>query len=154
MAVYRSKLETLEKLRTAARDEQLRRVADAIRAEAALADQMAAVHAEIEAAKQHQRSLRQDSPNVHALLETERYELLLKRQAADIERQQQAVSEERERRQQELAGAEQQLRVVEKIDDRRRRAYEQQQRRTEQALMDEIATRQFLGRRMTEQYQA
>lgn len=154
MAVYRSKLKTLEKLRAATRDEKLRRVADALRAEAALADQFAALEAEMLAAKQHHQSLRSEQLDVQAILELERYELLLKTQSQAIATQQQTVADECRRRQEELSAAQQEVRVIEKLDDKRRKAFHQQERRVEQATMDELASQQFLRRRRNTQPEA
>ena len=151
--MYQSKLKTLEKLRAGLRDEQLRRVADALRAEQALEQQRQTVDAEMAAARQYQQTLRQDRIDVNSLLATERYELLLKAQAAELANQQRTVAQERERRQVDLAAAQQQLRVIEKIDERRRKAFDQRQLRLEQAVMDELATQQFLRRKRGQQHE-
>ncbi|MDA8745555.1 flagellar export protein FliJ [Rubripirellula amarantea] len=147
MAKYRSQLATLHQLRSSARDAQRSRVADALRAEAAVAEQLQAVDTEIENAKNHQRQRRSGQMQVTALLEIERYELVLKAQAASLAKQQEAVAGELERRRTALSAAEQQVRVVEKLDERRRNDFKQAEDRREQKEMDEIATQQFLRNR-------
>ncbi len=144
MAHYRSNLASLRKLRCAAHDAQSQRVADAQRAAAALDEQAAAVNADLAAATESHRLVREGEFSVTRILEIERYELVLKAEEATISKQQDAVGAELERRRTELALAEQQLRVVEKLDARRRREFEQQEARREQASLDEIGTNQFL----------
>lgn len=69
MSTYRSNLTSLHKLRTAVRDTQRERVADAIRADAALGEQTMNVRTEIDAAKAHHRAMRTGNFNVAQLLE-------------------------------------------------------------------------------------
>lgn len=149
MAAYRSNLNTLHKLRIAARDQQRHRVADGLRAEAALAEQAYSVEAERQALAQSQRAMRSGEVNVSRLLEVERYEVLLSSQAEHIAQQRQLVASEIERRRADLAAAEQQVRVIEKLDDRRRREFEREQARRDQSELDEVATNQFLRKHNT-----
>ena len=152
MAHYRSNLLSLHKLRTAARDTQQQRVADALRAEAALNEQVATIQAEAAAIKRVHRMARVGEFSVSRVLEIERYELVLKARTTDLTKQQEAVAFEVERRREELAIAEQQLRVVEKLDDRRRREFERREARQEQAILDEIATDQYLRKRSRQRH--
>lgn len=147
MANYRSKLASVLRLRTAARDAQQARVADALRAEAAIADQLSAVQQEFSTAKQQHRQARNGAVNVASLLEIERYELVLKTQYAALEQQRDAVAEELERRYANLRSAEQQVRVIEKLDVRRQRDFDRDEIRCEQAALDEIANTQFIRSR-------
>lgn len=147
MAKYRSKLTALHRIRSFARDAQQARVADAVRAEAAIEDQASAVASEISAAKAHQREVRTAGLDVQRVLASERYELVLRAQAAGLAKQQEAVAAELERRRADLAAAEQQVRVVEKIDERRKEQFERAELVREQKQMDEIATQQFLRQR-------
>jgi len=144
MATYRSKFAPLHKLRVAHRDAQQARLAQALRAQDQLEMQGRAIEAEIEAARQSQRQALEAEPNVTVLLETERYELVLKAQAAAVARQLEVVAAEVAQRRADLAAAQQEVRVIEKLDDRRRAAYEQQAERREQRRMDEVATNQYL----------
>ena len=147
MANYHSKLESLHKVRVAARQAQQRRVADALRAQAALEEQVASLQYEVEAATQRHRDFRTGVIDVHQLMDIERYEAALKKQGDSLQQQITLVSTELERRYQDLSAAEQQVRVVEKLDERRRRAFEQAERRREQRELDEVATVQYVRKR-------
>ncbi|QDU55317.1 flagellar export protein FliJ [Aeoliella mucimassa] len=146
MSTYRSEFEALHKLRTRARDAHLARVADALRADTALSEQLTALDVQAQESRQMQLRARGKTIDPRIIMDLERYELVLKTQAASIHQQQQAVREELQKRRQQLAEAEQQVRVIEKLDDRRRERFEQEQARIEQRTMDEIATQQFLRR--------
>ena len=151
MSRYRSQLETLHQLRTRARDAQRARVADAMQAEAALDAKLMVIHQEAETGREMQRLARGDATiDPRAMLDMERYELLLKMEAGEIHKQKQIVQTELVQRRQVLAAAEQDLRVIEKLDERRREKFEQEERRREQRTMDEIATQQFLRKRANE----
>lgn len=150
MPKYQSNLIALKKVREAARDAQRARVADALRAEAAIDEQITTVEAEIRSMATVQRELRRGTPNVSTLLEMERYELMLRGQAASLSSQKQTVAQELERRRVDLAIADQQVRVVEKIDDRREREFARQEARRDQRDMDEIAAQHFLRRQRYE----
>jgi flagellar export protein FliJ len=150
MPKYQSNLIALKKVRESARDAQRARVADALRAEAAIYEQITALEAELRSMATAQRELRRGSPNVSTLLEMERYELMLRGQAASLSHQKQTVAQELERRRADLAVADQQVRVVEKIDDRRDRDFVRQEARREQRDMDEIAAQHFLRRQRYE----
>jgi flagellar export protein FliJ len=150
MPKYQSNLIALKKVREAARDAQRARVADALRAEAAIEEQITAIEIELRGMATAQRELRRGNPNVSTLLEMERYELMLRGQAASLSSQKHTVAQELERRRADLAVADQQVRVVEKIDDRREREFVRQEARREQRDMDEIAAQHFLRRQRYE----
>lgn len=154
MSNYRSKLASIHRLRVAARDAQQVRVADALRADGALSEQLVAVGNECEVAKQQHRQTRSGAFSVATLLEIERYELVLKAQQATLEKQRAAVTEELERRYADLQSAEQQVRVIEKLDERRQQEFDHAEVQREQRQIDEIANTQFIRRNHSSSFYA
>jgi flagellar FliJ protein len=141
MAKYKFRLETLQKVREAHRDQQRSALAEAFRAEHVLAENRAELAAEENELRQLKRSATDAKYlDVNRLLEAQRYELLLRAQAQELEKQAVLLAAETERRRQVLVEADREVRVLELLDERHCRAHYRELERKETKLLDEAAT--------------
>jgi len=141
MAKYRFRLETLQRVREARRDEHRAALAESFRAEQILAESRAAVAAEVAEMREIQRAAAaEEYLDVNKLLEAQRYELLLKARGEELAKQAVLVAAESERRRQVLVEADREVRVLEKLDERHREAFNDKQGRQETRWLDESAT--------------
>lgn len=148
MTIRRSQLASISKIRAAHRDAQRLRLADALRAEAELTNQQTAIESESLALSQTQRTLLENQGlNVNALLDLERYELVLRAHATALTRQVEAVQAETERRRLQLAQADQEVRVIEKLEEKRLQEQAKELARKEQHKIDEAASTLYLRNR-------
>lgn len=141
MAKYRFRLQTLQKVREAHRDQQRAALAEAFRAEQLLAEN----RAELVIEEQQLRELQREATSgqyldVNRLLEAQRYELLLKAQSMELAKQAILLAAETERRRQLLVEADREVRVLEMLDERNRQTHERNQQRAETKRLDEAAT--------------
>lgn len=140
MSKYRFRLETLQKLRSARRDELRGALADAYRAEQVLADQRTALGDEVAALRESQRAtLTAATLDVNQLIESQRYEMVLEAQQRLLTDQAQRLAIEVERRRLAVVEADRSVRVLEKLDERRRTEHRKDQERRETKEIDEIA---------------
>lgn len=145
MAKYRFRLETLQRVREARRNEQRASLAEAFHAEQVLTERQTNLTAEMKAL----RELRQTATagrytDVNRLLETQRYELLLRAQEQELKKQQILLAAEIERRRQALVEADRDVRALELLDERHQQAFNLEQQRRETKTLDEIATNRWL----------
>jgi flagellar export protein FliJ len=146
MAKYKFRLETLQRVREARRDEQRQSLADAFRAEQILAESRAELVIETEALRELQRAaLNGKYLNVNQLLEAQRYELLLKGRSQELTKQAIMLAAESERRRQLLVESDREVRVLEKLDDQHQAEFHKEQQRLETKLLDDIATQRWPG---------
>ena len=140
MAKYQFRLETLQKVREARRDQQRAALAEAFRAEQVLADHQAALAAEDVELRELQRAAAVGPiVDVNRLLEAQRYELVLKARGQELAGQQAVLATESERRRQALVEADRDVRALELLDERHRHEHQRHQRRSEQKQLDEVA---------------
>ena len=141
MAKYRFRLETLEKLRSAERDERRVALADGYRAEQILNEQRQAVADESAALREAQRHLLA-SPylDVNQVMESQQYDTILHAQAKVLGDQAHRLAVEVERRRLAVVEADRAVRVLDKLDERRRAEHRKAQQRTEHRELDEIAS--------------
>lgn len=140
MSKYRFRLETLQKLRSAHRDQLRGALADGYRAEQILMDQQTAVRDEMANLREWQRTaLSAPALNVNQLIESQRYESVLEAQQRLLAEQAQRLAIEVERRRLAVVEADRSVRVLEKLDERRRSEHRQEQARREIKELDEIA---------------
>ena len=141
MAKYKFRLNTLQKVREAHRDQQRGSLAEAFRAEQVLAENRAQLTVEERELRELQRSASQGQYlDVNRLLEAQRYELLLKAQSQELTKQAVLLAAETERRRQTLVEADREVRVLELLDKRHRRAHELEAQREETKRLDDVAT--------------
>ena len=141
MAKYRFRLATLRKVRESHRDELRGKLAEAFRAAQLLEEQQLAVAKEIVDLQDIQRRTTSSAnTNVNALMESQRYQTVLRSQQSTLREQAKLLAAEVERRRQIVINADQQVRVLEKLDKRQRLQHELAQSRVEAREMDEIAS--------------
>ncbi len=144
MARYKFRLNSLQRVREARRDEQRVSLAEAFRAEQILAENRAEVVAELDGLRALQRSATAGKYlNVNQLLEAQRYELLLKAHSQELLKQAILLSAETERRRQNLVEADREVRVLEMLDDRHHKEFIKEQQRMDTKQLDDIATQQW-----------
>src|SRR3954447_9103262 len=148
MPKYKFRLETLQKIREAHRDQQRASLAEAFRAEQVLAENRTQLVAEERELRELQRSATDAKYlDVNRLLEAQRYELLLKAQSQELAKQAILLAAETERRRQTLVEADREVRVLELLDERHHSAYIRDEQRAETKRLDDVATvRWRLGR--------
>ncbi len=141
MSKYRFRLETLEKLRIAQRDQHRAALADGYRAEKILADQRAALAAEAAALRESQRAaLASPHLDVNQLVEAQRYDMVLHAQQQQLKDQAGRLAVEVERRRVAVVESDRAVRVLEKLDERRRGEHRKLQERNEHKQLDEVAS--------------
>ena len=144
MAKYRFRLETLQKVREARRDEHRASMAEAFRAEQVLAESRADLIVEANEVRELQRSATVGKYlDVNKILEAQRYELLLKARSQELAKQAILLAAETERRRQILVESDRDVRALELLDERHRREFNTNQQRTETKQLDEVATNQW-----------
>jgi flagellar protein FliJ len=141
MAKYKFRLNTLQKVREAHRDQQRASLAEAFRAEQVLAENRAQLVDEERVLRELQGSASAGQYlDVNRLLEAQRYELLLKAQSQELAKQAILLAAEVERRRQILVEADREVRVLELLDERHRRAHDRHEQRAETKRLDDVAT--------------
>jgi flagellar FliJ protein len=141
MAKYKFRLNTLQKVREAHRDQQRTSLAEAFRAEQVLAENRAQLADEERELRELQRSACEGQYlDVNRLIEAQRYELLLKAQGQELAKQAILLAAEAERRRQTLVEADREVRVLEMLDERHRRAHDRDEQRAETKRLDDMAT--------------
>src|SRR6185369_775985 len=144
MSKYKFRLNTLQKVREAHRDQQRASLAEAFHAEQILAENRARLVVEQQEMRELQRSASDGQYlDVNRLLEAQRYELLLKAQSQELAKQAVLLAAEAERRRQILVEADREVRVLELLDERHRRAHNLDEQRAETKRLDDVATVQW-----------
>lgn len=136
----RFRLQTLLRLREAARDERRELLADALRVEAVLREQAARLEAELDGARRLQ-VLPAGPVDVDRLLAAQRFEATLRLEQQGLARQQAAVSQTIDERRAALVEADRELKVVEKLKSRHAERVAQDEARALVKRLDEVAGR-------------
>lgn len=134
------RLQSVLKLRIAARDERRRSLADALRAEAIVSEQIATLASEIGEMRNAARAA--SSPGliqVERLLSFNRHELLLEANRRALVKQKERIAEEAEIRRRALVEADRDVRVLEKLRERQEQDQLALDDRRESAELDQIA---------------
>jgi flagellar FliJ protein len=148
MARFRFRLQTLERLREATRDELRSRLAEAFHAEQVIADQRAVLLQEtVELAASRRRLMAEELVDVTRLLESQRYQLLLEAQSRALAKQAAQLAEETEARRRAVVEADRQVRVLAKLRERRKRQHDAAEQAAEAKRLDEIAAMRWEARR-------
>lgn len=143
MAKFKFRLATLLRLRERTRDERRAQLAQAYQAEAVLREEQERLTADMEQLSEASRAARGPGElNVDRLLNTRRYELVLRAHLQDLAKKQEMLAEEIARRQNGLVEANRQVRVLELLRDRQLARHRQEEERQEIKLLDEVAGRQ------------
>ena len=142
MPRFRFRLASLLHLREAARDERQAALAEVFRLDEMLEERQRDVQREMAYAKQMTR--RGSSPgaiDVDRLVETQRYELTMKAQLAQLEQQRRLVAAEIERRRAALVEANREVRVLEKLREKQAQEFREEEERVDIKRLDEVAQR-------------
>lgn len=141
MAKFRFRLATLQKLRELHRDELRTKLAEAVKANQILEEQLTHVAAEIEHLQRMQRGVMQGMRvDIDPLLEAQRYHGVLLAQQATMHEQSRLLLAEIERRRKSVVEADRQVKVLKKLHDRKLAEFRQEQQRAEVKILDEVAS--------------
>lgn len=146
--MFSFRLQTVLRLRIAERDERRGELAKALRAVEVLEERRQQVTKELEDNQKLARRLAgPGTANIERIVQTHRYEAILKAGLAQIIAQEKQVAAEVERRRQILTEADRQVRVLEKLEERKREEYQRQEQRQAMKQLDEVATVNFIRQR-------
>lgn len=140
MPTFRFRLTPVLHLRENARDERRAALADALRAELVLAEQMAEKHGEIAtlgAALAKERGV--GEINVERMIQGQRYQALLRAELAMLEEQARKVAAEVERRRELLVAADRDVRVLEQLREKQRARFMYEEAQQETKFLDDVA---------------
>jgi flagellar protein FliJ len=150
MSAFHFRLETLLRLRMAERDERRADLAKALRAEGVLLAELRQIETEqLQARVKVREQSAPGAADVDGLLQTNRYQLVLKAQRGQLEGQLIQVRAELERRRQALLEADRGVRVLEKLRERQLAAHRDREARLEIKVLDEVAASAHNRRRET-----
>jgi flagellar export protein FliJ len=128
------------------RDQQRSALADAYRAEQVLDEQRSELAIEETDLRELQRSaLHAEQLDINRLLESQRYEMILRANEQHLARQSQQLAAEVERRRLAVVEADRSVRVLDLLEERQRREHSRQQQRREVKQLDEVAVTQQIG---------
>jgi flagellar export protein FliJ len=145
MPPFQFRCATLLRLREADRDEKRLHLADALRAQEIVEQRIEEINAEMEAVRARAARGAMPGPvDVDALMETQRYELLLKGERKAAEDQKDRVAAEAQRRREALVAADREVRTLEKLRENQQARHEREQERQNRKQIDDIATQQYV----------
>lgn len=145
MSTFRFRLQTVLRLRIAARDERRAELGRALRAAEVLREQQAKIATDL---VDNQVAIREmmvrqaasaTGVNVDSLLNSNRHSLVLKAQSNQLTQQQKQIAAEIAKRQATLVEADRDVRVLEKLQERGQQEHELLDLAKEQRDLDEIA---------------
>ncbi len=140
MGKFKFRLATLLRLREAARDERRTELAEAYRLDDVLRERLHGVEQELSSVRGQCRKAAGPGPvDVDQLVEAQRYELSLKAQQGELDRQREVIATEIQRRHQALVGANRDVRVLEKLRRRQAQRHRHEENRQEIKQLDEAA---------------
>lgn len=140
MPTFRFRLATLLKLRETARDERRTQLAEALRIEKLIDEQLQQVEQTLTQLLQQRTKTSSPGPvDVDWLLDAQRYELALRSKERDLRQQLNSVRLEVERRRQTLTEADREVRVLEKLRESQQQRHTTAELFSEQKMLDEAA---------------
>ncbi|GAB6165422.1 flagellar export protein FliJ [Thermostilla marina] len=145
MAVFRFRLEPVQRLREHVRDQRRAELAQALEAMELVEQKQRELAEELERATKLQReAAKPGSIDVDTIMAVRRYQTALYAQAAQLQQQAAAIAEEIERRREALAQADREVRILEKLRERQLERHRSEEKRRETKLMDETAAQRYL----------
>ncbi len=142
MAKFKFRLATLLRLREVARDERRADLAQAYHADEIIAEQEQQLGNELKAIIQRGREVAGPGTlDVDRLLETRRYEVLLKANREHLGQQRETLQTEIERRRLIVVEANREVRVLEELEAKQRERHREEEGRKEVKMLDEMAQR-------------
>ncbi|MFZ5832850.1 MAG: flagellar export protein FliJ [Planctomycetota bacterium] len=145
MPRFQFQLSTLLKLREAARDQRRTELAEAYHVDELLQSRQRQLQDDMNSLRDNCRlAARPGTVRVDPLIESQRYELMLKAQEHQLGQQREAVAAEIERRREALVEANREVRILEKLRERQSERHAHAEARREARLLDEVAQRRAL----------
>lgn len=145
MAKFKFRLATLLRLREADRDERRGELAEAYQADEIMENQQKELEANLaELALKCREAAGPGTVDVDRLVDTQRFEILLRAQKQHLLQQRQTVAAEIERRRQNLVEANREVHVLEKLEERQLQRHREEEGRREIKIIDEVAGLQKL----------
>ncbi len=145
MSKFKFRLATLLRLREATRDQRRSELAEAYRVDDVLQKQIEYVGKEMDwLMHRYRKAAGPGIVNVDGLVDTGRYELMLRSQQNQLDRQRETVGKEIERRRESLLVADRDVRVLEKLRRKQSQRHLSEQNRQEIKLLDETAQRRVV----------
>ena len=142
MASFQFRLETLQKLRQAERQQRRLELAQAFQADEFLQSQISTLVAEASQLRiRCQAAAGPGRVNVDELLDIHRYAVVLKGRTQVLRNQRARLQDEIERRRQALVEADRQVKVLEKLREQQREQHRADGQRLEAKDLDEMAQR-------------
>ena len=146
MARFTFRLATLLRLRENDRDQRRAELAQAYRADDILRQQEEQTERErIELLAKSREAAGPGTVDVDRLIQTQRYELLLKTHRQQLGRQREAVADEIGRRRETLVLANREVRILENLREKQAQRHREEEGRRETKRLDEVAL-QRVGR--------
>ena len=142
MADFRFRLATLLRLREAARDERRAQLAEAYQAEEIIKKRLTALDDDIAQLRdRYKHAAEPGSVNVDSLLESQRFEAIVKAEKQVIAGQVELLAKEIEKRRDALIAADREVRVLEKLRETGQERHQQLELAKEAKMLDEVAGR-------------
>jgi flagellar protein FliJ len=142
MKKFKFRLTTLLQLREAARDERRTLLAQAYLALEKLGQQRAQVERQLaQTQHEHQRAAAPGEVNVDRLMNTDRFQAILKAELQVLAQQTTAIEGEVEKRRQALVAADREVRVLEKLRQTQQQRYLEGHMLLDNKELDEVAGR-------------
>ena len=140
MAKFKFRLATLLRMREADRDERRGELAEAYQADEIMEKQQQGLEANLaELAAKYREAVAPGPVCVDRLVDTQRFEILLRAQRQHLLQQREVVAEEIERRRARLVEANREVHVLEKLKERQMQHYREEEGRRELKVLDEVA---------------
>jgi flagellar protein FliJ len=140
MARFKFRLATLLKIREATRDERRSELAQAYRADDVLGGYLEQTQTELNAIRERcRKNAGPGAIDIDRLIETQRYEIILKAQQQHLNEQRGKLAVEIERRRVALLAANREVRVLEKLREHQLEQHKQEENRLDIKRLDEVA---------------
>jgi flagellar FliJ protein len=140
MPKFKFRLATLLKLREATRDERQAELSEAYRADDFLVDRLRQIHGELDdMLAECRKAAGPGTVNIDMLIESQRYEVMLRSYEKQTHEQRKLLAAEIERRREALLAANREVRVLEKLRERQIERHQEEENRRDIKRLDEIA---------------
>ena len=140
MAKFKFRLATLLQMREADRDERRGELAEAHQTDEIMENQQKELEANLaELALKCREAVAPGPVDVDRLVDTQRFEILLRAQREHLIRQREVVAAEIERRRARLVEANREVHVLEKLRERQMQRHHEEEGRREVKVLDEVA---------------
>jgi flagellar protein FliJ len=140
MPKFEFRLATLLKIREAARDERQAELAEAYRADDFLIERLRQIQAEFDDMLEGcRKAAGPGAVDIDRLIESQRYEVMLRAYEKQTHEQRKLLAVEIERRREALLAANREVRVLEKLRERQIERYREEENRRDIKRLDEIA---------------